>query len=121
MPVARQSHARCAVHAPAHTADPRPRRTPSVPGPCPPPQAQILTKDFARAHLGGVAHKSRSDVPVIFFGTSEIAWVGVRDVVRWADGMQQQLHHKGKKNKKFVVALEQVRGPAAAGASAVVD
>lgn len=72
----------------------------------------MLTKEFARSHLGTVAHKSRTDVPVIFFGTSEIAWVGVRDVVRWSDAMQQQLHHKGKKNKKFVVALEQVRAGA---------
>lgn len=68
----------------------------------------MLTKEFAQAHLGNVAHKSRSDIPVIFFGTSEIAWIGVRDVIQWGDGMQQQLHHKGKKNKKFVIALEQV-------------
>jgi hypothetical protein len=101
----------------AHTrAAPRPRRAAPPASPLPRhAQAQILTKDFARAHLGNVAHKSRSDVPVIFFGTSEIAWVGVRDVVRWGEGMQQQLHHKGKKNKKFVVALEQVCA-AAAGA-----
>lgn len=41
--------------------------------------AQILSKAAARQHLGGVPHKSSQDTPVIFFGTSEIAWIGAKD------------------------------------------
>eukprot|EP00878_Enallax_costatus_P012229 GHUV01012772.1.p1 GENE.GHUV01012772.1~~GHUV01012772.1.p1 ORF type:complete len:999 (+),score=387.95 GHUV01012772.1:221-3217(+) len=71
--------------------------------------AQALSKAAAKQHLGNVTHKSRSDVPVIFFGTSEIAWIGCKDVSNWEEGMRQSFHNKGRKNKKFVVALEQVR------------
>jgi hypothetical protein len=72
-------------------------------------QAQVLTKAAAKQLLGGVPHKSRTDSPVIFFGTSEVAWIGYKDVFCWEDGMHQQFHTKGRKNKKFVVALEQVK------------
>lgn len=68
----------------------------------------MLSKAAAKQHLGNVTHKSRSDVPVIFFGTSEIAWIGGKDVSNWEEGMRQSFHNKGRKNKKFVVALEQV-------------
>jgi hypothetical protein len=70
--------------------------------------AQILSKAAARQHLGGVPHKSSQDTPVIFFGTSEIAWIGAKDVTAWESGMGQSFCAKGRKNKKFVVALEQV-------------
>lgn len=72
--------------------------------------AQVLSKAAARQHLGGITHKSKQDQPVIFFGTSEIAWIGLKDVTCWGVGMEQSFHNKGRKNKKFVVALEQVRG-----------
>jgi hypothetical protein len=68
----------------------------------------VLSKQAAKQHLGNVTHKSKSDVPVIFFGTSEIAWVGAKDVASWEEGMRNSYHNKGRKNKKFVVALEQV-------------
>jgi hypothetical protein len=71
-------------------------------------QAQVLSKQAAKQHLGNVTHKSKSDVPVIFFGTSEIAWVGAKDVASWEEGMRNSYHNKGRKNKKFIVALEQV-------------
>lgn len=70
--------------------------------------AQILSKAAARQHLGGVAHKSAQDTPVIFFGTSEVGWIGQKDVTEWEAGMQQHFHVKGRKNKKFVTSLEQV-------------
>lgn len=70
--------------------------------------AQILSKAAARQHLGGVSHKSAQDTPVIFFGTSEVGWIGQKDVTDWDAGMQQQFHVKGRKNKKFVTSLEQV-------------
>lgn len=71
-------------------------------------QAQVLSKAAAKQHLGNVTHKSKSDIPVIFFGTSEIAWIGCKDVTGWEEGMRQSFHSKGRKNKRFVVALEQV-------------
>jgi hypothetical protein len=56
-----------------------------------------------------VSHKSSQDTPVIFFGTSEVGWIGQKDVTEWEAGMQQHFHIKGRKNKKFVTSLEQVR------------
>ncbi len=73
------------------------------------PQAQVLSKAAAKAHLSGVPHKARTDVPVIFFGTNEIAWLGAKDVFGWEAGMRAGFQVKGRKNKKFVVALEQAR------------
>jgi hypothetical protein len=34
--------------------------------------------------------------------------MGGKDVLDWQRGMQQSLHQKGRKNKKFGAALEQV-------------
>lgn len=45
---------------------------------------------------------------MIFFGTSEVGWIGQKDVSDWDAGMQQHFHVKGRKNKKFVISLEQV-------------
>ncbi|GBF90197.1 histone H3 Lys 36 methyltransferase [Raphidocelis subcapitata] len=70
--------------------------------------AQVLSAEAAETHLGAVPHKN-ADTPVVFFGTSEIAWVGARDAVPWGDGMAAQLHAKGRKIKRFVDALNQVR------------
>jgi hypothetical protein len=82
----------------------------------------VLTKAVAAVHLGAVHRRSIADVPVMFFGTNEIAWVAPRDAVPWAEGMGQQLHAKGKKHKQFATALEQVRrrrrGPGGAHSSA---
>jgi hypothetical protein len=58
--------------------------------------------------LANVAHKNSNDAPVIFFGTSEIAWIGGKDISSWEDGMRQSFYNKGKKNRKFLAALEQV-------------
>lgn len=72
----------------------------------------MLSKVTARQLLASVTHKSRTDTPVIFFGTSEVAWIGCKDVAAWEDGMHASFHNKGRKNKRFVVALEQVRAGA---------
>jgi hypothetical protein len=89
----------------AHNKQPPPR--PLTP-PQRPAQAQLLTRRAAKLLLGSVPHKP-GDAPVMFFSTREIAWIGERDLFRWGDGMAQQLHVKGRKNKKFATALEQVR------------
>ncbi len=72
-------------------------------------QAQVFDKDAARTFLGNVPHRCSTDVPVIFFGTSEIAWMAERDVASWEAGIGQNFHSKGRKNKKFMLAIEQVR------------
>ena len=88
---------------------PSPPARPRPPAPPPPhPQGQVLSKATARQVLANVPHKQKTDMPIIFFGTSEIAWIGQKDVCTLEEGMQQQLHIKGKKNKKFVVAMDQV-------------
>lgn len=69
----------------------------------------MLSNAAAKQLLAGVQHKCRDDAPVIFFGTSEIAWMARKDVMEWQLGMQQSFHLKGRKNKKFVLAMEQVR------------
>lgn len=52
-------------------------------------------------------HK-KSDIPVMFFGTLEIAWIGQPDVVRFREGIQQGYLSKGK-HKSFQKACVQVR------------
>lgn len=80
-------------------------------------QAQVLSKAAARQHLANLSHRHVSDSPVIFFGTAEIAWIGLKDVVQWEKGMNMAFHTKGRKNRKFIAALDQVgtgrKGPAA--------
>lgn len=46
-------------------------------------------------------------VPIVFFGTLEIAWLAQSDVVFFRDGLEQGLWNKCK-NKSFYKAMVQV-------------
>lgn len=71
------------------------------------PQAQILNEAAAHKKLGKVAHKRNFDVPVMFFGTLEIAWIAQADIVSFRKGIQDGLLTKGK-HKNFLKACTQV-------------
>lgn len=70
---------------------------------------------MARVTLARVKRPSPAHAPVIFFGTREIAWVGGKDLVAWADGVAAQLHAKGAKHKAFALAVEEVGGGGGVG------
>uniref|UniRef100_A0A7S0S5E0 Histone-lysine N-methyltransferase n=1 Tax=Chlamydomonas leiostraca TaxID=1034604 RepID=A0A7S0S5E0_9CHLO len=69
--------------------------------------AQVLNDAAASKKLGKVAHKRNFDVPVMFFGTLEIAWIAQADIVGFREGIQQGLLAKGK-HKSFLRACSQV-------------
>ena len=46
-------------------------------------------------------------VPIVFFGTLEIAWCAEGDVILFKDGLEQGLWNKCK-NKSFYKAMQQV-------------
>mmetsp|Transcript_21384 Transcript_21384/g.64125 ORF Transcript_21384/g.64125 Transcript_21384/m.64125 type:complete len:1271 (-) Transcript_21384:161-3973(-) len=68
--------------------------------------AQVLSEAAARKKLGKVSHKD-VDVPVMFFGTLEIAWIGRADVVTFSEGIQKGFLGRGK-HKTFLKAVAQV-------------
>lgn len=45
---------------------------------------------------------------VMFFGTSEVAWVPERNMRPWADMLDPGLLQKGLKRKAFAAAMDQV-------------
>lgn len=47
-------------------------------------------------------------MPIVFFGTLEIAWCAESDVILFRDGLEQGLWNKCK-NKSFYKAMQQVR------------
>lgn len=69
--------------------------------------AQVLNEAAAQKKLGKVAHKKSFDVPVMFFGTLEIAWIGQSDILTFREGVQQGYLIKGK-HKNFIKACTQV-------------
>lgn len=71
------------------------------------PQAQVLNDGAAQKRLGKIKH-SADAVPVMFFGTLEIAWIGQSDIVCFKDGVLQGFLVKGK-HKSFLKACGQVR------------
>ncbi|KAJ9527214.1 hypothetical protein QJQ45_025473 [Haematococcus lacustris] len=69
--------------------------------------AQVLSDSAAQRKLGKVSHKKNADVPVMFFGTLEIAWIGQLDVVAFGEGITAGYLAKGKQ-KTFLKACAQV-------------
>ena len=66
-----------------------------------------MSATAAFKRLGNVQHKKSFSVPVMFFGTLEIAWVSDADVVPLADGVAKGMAAKGKQTS-FQKALVQV-------------
>jgi hypothetical protein len=74
-------------------------------------QAQTLTQSAAskRKDLSSVPHSRENSVPVMFFGTQEVAWVKDTDCVDFPTGVQKGFHLK--KVPAIKLALEQVCWP----------
>lgn len=72
-------------------------------------QAQVLSEAAANKRLGKVTHRKASGVPVMFFGTHELAWVGSQDITGFKQGIEAGYLTKGK-HKSFLKACSQV-GP----------
>eukprot|EP00798_Chlamydomonas_sp_ICE-L_P007514 gene7514-659_t len=69
--------------------------------------AQVLSKQAAQKRLGNVGHKKDVNVPIMFFGTLEIAWLSPLDVVDFKQGVGKGYLQKAK-HKSFLKAVEQV-------------
>lgn len=72
-------------------------------------QAQVMTEKEADLRLEGVHRPSPLSVPVMFFGTLEIAWIAPNEIVSWADGVKAQYLKKNKNRRKFSISVQQVR------------
>ncbi len=66
----------------------------------------MLNDGAAQKKLGKIKHTADA-VPVMFFGTLEIAWIGQSDIVCFKDGVLQGFLVKGK-HKSFLKACCQV-------------
>ncbi len=62
-----------------------------------------------RKDLGQERH-SKDNVPVMFFGTIEVAWVKENDITDFKDGLEQGWFNKTK-SKPFRLALDQASQP----------
>lgn len=71
-------------------------------------QAQILTEREAAIRLENVFRPSPLSVPVMFFGTMEIAWMAPAEIVSWADGVKANYLKKNKNRRHFLKSVEQV-------------
>ena len=71
-------------------------------------QAQVMKGRPADARMEGVHRPSPSSIPVMFFGTLEIAWVSPGDLTAWREGIQAKLHTKPKGRKAFESSLREV-------------
>ncbi len=62
----------------------------------------------AEIRMDGVHRPSPTSLPVMFFGTLEIAWISPSETSRWQDGIKAKFHTKPKGRKAFDNALQQV-------------
>ena len=71
-------------------------------------QAQIMSDKAAQPRLSHARRSSSKALPVMFFGTLEVAWLAEKDMCSWRQGLQDHLWDKGKKREAFVLAVQQV-------------
>lgn len=72
-------------------------------------QAQVLSEAAASKKLGKAQQRRKAlGVPVMFFGTLEIAMISSHDIVSFQDGVLKGFLSKGK-HKSFLKACSQVR------------
>ena len=73
-------------------------------------QAQVLPPREADKRLGATRHSRDATLPLMFFGTLEIAWLQPRDTLQWSSGCAKG-HHRRLKPASLVAAVEQARSP----------
>lgn len=71
-------------------------------------QAQVMKGKAAEIRMDGVHRPSPTSLPVMFFGTLEIAWISPTETSKWQDGIKANMHTKPKGRKAFDIALQQV-------------
>ncbi|CAL8463009.1 g2543 [Coccomyxa elongata] len=69
--------------------------------------AQILTEREAAIRLENVFRPSPLSVPVMFFGTMEIAWMAPAEIASWTDGVKANYLKKNKNRRHFLKSVEQ--------------
>ena len=66
-------------------------------------QAQVMSEKEALAR--------QAALPVMFFGTLEIAWVAPGDTASWGDGCRAKFFRKAKSRRQFVTSVQEVSVP----------
>jgi hypothetical protein len=74
-------------------------------------QAQVLPDKEAEKRLLGARVPKDQALPVMFFGTLEVAWVAVLETCSWREGTEKGYYQKGQGRKHFQVSVQQVSGP----------
>ena len=62
----------------------------------------------AEIRMDGVHRPSPTSLPVMFYGTLEIAWISPSEISNWQDGVKAKFHTKPKGRKAFDNAMQQV-------------
>ena len=71
-------------------------------------QAQVMKGKAAEIRMDGVHRPSPTSLPVMFYGTLEIAWISPSEISNWQDGVKAKFHTKPKGRKAFDNAMQQV-------------
>lgn len=74
-------------------------------------QAQVLPEKEIEDRLGTNRKGKEHHLPVMFFGTLEVAWVTRADTCSWSEGVEKGLYSKGHGRRSFQTAVEQVPVP----------
>lgn len=74
-------------------------------------QAQVLPEKEVENRLGAIRKGKENHLPVMFFGTLEVAWVARADTCPWSEGVEKNLYSKGHGRRSFQIAVEQVPIP----------
>jgi hypothetical protein len=74
-------------------------------------QAQVLPDKEAEKRLAGERMPKDQSLPVMFFGTLEVAWVAALETCSWREGTEKGYYQKGQGRKHFQVSVQQVGGP----------
>ena len=67
-----------------------------------------MTEKEAAVRMEHVFRPSPLSLPVMFFGTLEIAWMAPAEVVSWAEGVEANFLKKNKARRKFLKSVEEV-------------
>lgn len=67
-----------------------------------------MSERAAVDRLDGVRRPSPLSLPVMFFGTLEIAWMPQAEIMSWGDGVKAKLDQKAKSRRHFTKSVQQV-------------
>jgi hypothetical protein len=67
-----------------------------------------MSEKVAAERLERVRRPSPASLPVMFFGTLEIAWMSPAETMSWGDGVKAKLESKNKSRRHFTNSVQQV-------------